>query len=69
VNLSKNKIDQIYVLRKQKNTDREFRYEEGYEKNPIYEDVVLHLFNTVRSFLVEPWEGGIAHGLGRGFLK
>lgn len=28
VNLKKFKIDQIYVIRKQKNTDREFRYDE-----------------------------------------
>ena len=36
VNLKKYKIDQIYVLRKQKNTDREFRYGADYVKNPIY---------------------------------
>ena len=35
VNLKKYKIDQIYVLRKQRNTDREFRYDAGYQKNPI----------------------------------
>lgn len=69
INLSKNKIDQIYVLRKQKNTDREFRFADGYQKNPIYEDVVFHLFNYVRNFLTEPWEGGVAHGLTRGILK
>src|SRR5690606_24849688 len=40
VNLRKFKIDQIYVLRKQKNTDREFRYVEGYVKQPIHVDVV-----------------------------
>ncbi|PLX21101.1 Bpu10I family restriction endonuclease [Candidatus Parcubacteria bacterium] len=68
VNLKKYKIDQIYVLRKQKNTDREFRYADDYIKNPIYEDVVFHLYNTVRSFLTSDWEGGIAHGLDRGYL-
>lgn len=68
VNLKKYKVDQIYVLRKQKNTDREFRYDERYIKNPIYEDVVFHLFNTVREFLTADWEGGIAHGLSRGYL-
>lgn len=68
VNLKKYKIDQIYVLRKQKNTDREFRYEDGYVKNPIYEDVVLHLFKTVKEFLTMDWEGGIAHGLEKGYL-
>ncbi len=68
VNLKKYKIDQIYVLRKQKNTDREFRYYEGYIKNPIYDDVVIHLFNSVRNYLTSDWEGGIAHGLEKGYL-
>lgn len=68
VNLRKFKIDQIYVLRKQKNTDREFRYLENYNKNPIYADVVSHLFNEVRGFLTQSWEGGVAHGLQRGIL-
>ena len=68
VNLKKYKIDQIYVLRKQKNTDREFRYEDGYEKNPIYPDAVKHLFDLTRTFLTTPWEGGIEFGLNRGFL-
>lgn len=68
VNLRKYKIDQIYVLRKQKNTDREFRYDAGYVKNPIYPDSVEHLFNSVRTFLTGSWEGGVAFGLNRGYL-
>ena len=68
INLRKFKVDQIYVLRKQKNTDREFRYLPGYQKNPIHEDVVAHLFNTVRTHLISNWEGGVPHGLERGFL-
>jgi len=52
VNLKKFKVDQIYVLRKQKNTDREYRYAETYKKNPIFEDVVQHLFDTVRNHLI-----------------
>lgn len=68
VNLKKYKIDQIYILRKQKNTDREYRYGDGYKKNPIYPDVFEHCFNTVREFLTTDWEGGIAHGLEKGFL-
>lgn len=68
VNLRKFKIDQVYVLRKQKNTDREFRYRDDYVKNPIYEDAVVHLFTTVRNFLTSPWEGGVNHGLQRGYL-
>lgn len=68
VNLKKYKIDQIYILRKQKNTDREFRYDTGYVKNPIYTDVVEHCFDTVREFVTSDWEGGISHGLDKGFL-
>lgn len=68
VNLKKFKIDQIYVLRKQKNTDREFRFDTNYEKNPVYADVVEHCFNNVRLFLTSDWEGGIAHGLDKGYL-
>jgi hypothetical protein len=68
VNLTKFKVDQIYVLRKQKNTDREFRFLPGYEKNPIYVDVVEHLYNLVRAYLMADWEGGLAYGLERGYL-
>lgn len=68
VNFKKFQIDQIYVLRKQKNTDREFRYKEGYVKNPIYEDVIEHLFEKVRDYLSYDWEGGINFGLNRGYL-
>lgn len=68
VNLKKFKIDQIYILRKQKNTDREFRYDPSYEKNSIHDDVVQHCFHTVREHLTHDWEGGISHGLDRGYL-
>jgi hypothetical protein len=68
VNLRKYKVDQIYVLRKQKNTDREFRYLPTYVKNPIDSEVVFHLFNTVRDHLTKDWTGGIAAGLERGWL-
>ena len=68
VNIRKFKIDQIYVLRKQKNTDREFRYDVDYKKNEIYPDVIEHLFETVRGFLNSAWKGGIPHGLQRGWL-
>ncbi len=68
VNLKKYKIDQIYVLRKQKNTDREFRFDPDYKKNPIYADVIEHCFNYVREFLTSDWEGSISHGLDLGFL-
>jgi hypothetical protein len=68
VNLKKYKIDQIYVLRKQKNTDREYRYADEYVKNPIYHDVVEHLFKTVRDYLTTDWEGGVSESLNKGFL-
>ncbi len=68
VNLKNCKIDQIYVLRKQKNTDREDRFLEGYISNPIYYDVVWHLFSTVREYLSADWGGRIADGLKRGYL-
>ncbi len=68
VNLRKFKVDQIYVLRKQKNTDREYRFLPDYNKNPVYLDVVEHLFNTVRAHLTANWEGGVSFGLQRGYL-
>lgn len=68
INLRKYKIDQIYVLRKQKNTDREYRYDDKYKKNPIYSDVVEHLFNDVRMFLTSDWESGVSNGLEKGIL-
>lgn len=68
VNLRKYKVDQIYILRKQKNTDREYRYAQGYTKNPVHLDVVAHLFNLVRSHLTADWESGVSYGLQKGFL-
>ena len=68
VNLRKYKVDQIYVFRKQKNTDREFRFGPGYVKNSIDPDVVWHLFEKVRTHLTSDWEGGIQYGLERGWL-
>lgn len=68
VNLKKYDVDQIYVFRKQKNTDREFRFANDYDKNPIDPDVVWHLYQTVRNHLLHDWEGGVAQGLERGWL-
>lgn len=68
INLQKYKVDQIYVLRKQKNTDREFRYAADYVKKPIHLDVVEHLFETVRRHLTGSWLGGVRFGLERGYL-
>ena len=69
VNLKKYQVDQIFILRKQKNTDREYRYLPEYVKNPIHLDVVSNLFDMVRSHLAADWEGGVAFGLERGYLK
>ena len=68
VNLRKFKVDQIYVLRKQKNTDREYRFLPQYGKHPVYLDVVEHLFNSVRAHLTSNWEGGVSYGLEKGYL-
>ena len=69
INLKKYFVDQIYVLRKQKNTDREFRYDASYVKNPIYADAVVHLFETVRTHLTSSWQTGQQSRIDRGFLK
>lgn len=68
VNLKKYRVDQIFVLRKQKNTDREFRYDEGYEKNPIYPDVVEALFEMVREHLTSTWDDSVQNKLKTGLL-
>ncbi len=68
VNLKKYKVDQIYILRKQKNVDREYRLLDGYVENPIFEDVVWHLFSSVREYLSTDWHGEISDGIERGYL-
>jgi hypothetical protein len=68
VNLRKFKVDQIYILRRQKNTDREFRYLPNYIKNPIDSSVVNHLYNFVRSHLTTDWQTSLEAGLNKGFL-
>lgn len=68
INLRKFKVDQIYILRKQKNTDREFRYLPGYVKNPVFPEVVHHLFFQVKAYLCKDWDSGVASGLDRGWL-
>lgn len=68
VNLQKFKVDQIYVLRKERNVDREFRLAPDFETNPIQADVVYHLFETVRSHLSGNWQSGVETGMDRGWL-
>jgi hypothetical protein len=59
VNLYKFKVDQIYVLRRQKNVDREFRFAPDFQKQPIYEDLVWDLFQEVVAHLsAESWDIG-----------
>lgn len=68
INLRKYKVDQIYILRKQKNTDRKYRFLPTYHKNPIYPDVVEHLFHVVRNHLTSSWNNTNSAGLERGYL-
>lgn len=68
VNLKKYKVNQIYVLRKMKNTDRKYRLMPDYQNNPIYVDVVEHLFNTVRNHLTMEWNSSNSFGIERGYL-
>lgn len=68
INLKKLKVDQIYVARKQKNTDREYRYLDGYEKKAVDATVIFNLFELVRDHLTKPWGGGVNEGLERGWL-
>jgi hypothetical protein len=69
INLGKYKVDQIYVLRKQKNVDREFRFLPDYEKNPVFPDVVEHMYKLVRSHLTQGWSGGVKDILRDGYIK
>jgi hypothetical protein len=68
VNLKKYKVDQIYVLRRQKNTDREYRFLDGYVKNPIDPEVTFRLYDQVRTHLSGTWGGGVEEGVERGWL-
>lgn len=68
VNIRKYDLDQIYVFRKQKNTDREFRFLPNYVKKPIDATVVWHLYETVRSHLTTDWERTIERRLEDGYL-
>jgi len=68
INLKKYKVEQIYVLRRQKNTDREYRYGADYVKNPVSTDTVSHLYEMVRDHLTNPWMTGVKNGLDRGYL-
>lgn len=68
INLKKYKVDQIYILRKEKNVDREYRYQPGWQGNPIYSDVVKHLYDLVRTHLTTDWDSTNESGIQRGYL-
>jgi len=68
VNLKKDSVDQIYVLRQERNIDREYRLLDDYEGNAISTEVVGHLFEAVRAALVTDWSVGLNTGIERGWL-
>lgn len=68
VNLHKYKLDQIFVFRHQKNTDRELRYSSDWVKKPIDPIVVWQLFDMVRKHLITNWTRSLAEGIERGWL-
>jgi hypothetical protein len=68
VNLKKYSVDQIYVLRQERNIDREYRLLDTYEGNPIAAEVVQHLFDSVRDALITDWSVGLDTGIERGWL-
>lgn len=68
INFNKYNIDQVYILRKQKNIDREFTFIPGNERNPIFKDVVKKLCDDVYAYLNDPWEISLSKGIERGYL-
>lgn len=68
VNFKKYKVDEIFILRKEKNIDREYTYDIKYKRKPVFKDVVLKLFKEVKNHLTTDWEGQFSDGLERGFL-
>lgn len=62
------KIDQVYILRRQKNVDREFRLQDTFERNPIQADLVIDLFHQVVDFLGMTPEGVVDSRINKGKL-
>ena len=62
------KVDQVYILRRQKNVDREFRLQDTFQRNPIQEDLVLDLFHEVVDFLALTPEDVVESRINRGKL-
>lgn len=67
-NHQKYDFDQVYVLRKQINTDQKDRYNKDYDKNPIYPEVVIELYERVREHVTSDWEGGAEFAVETGKL-
>ena len=68
INFKKYKVDQIFILRKEKNIDRENTFNGHYIRKPVYPDVVYKLFLEVKNHLTTDWEGQFSDGLERGYL-
>ena len=62
------KIDQVYILRRQKNVDREFRLQDTFQRNPIQADLVVDLFHEVVDYLAMTPEGVVDSRIDRGKL-
>lgn len=62
------RIDQMYIMRKQKNVDRAVRLDpsSGWTKNPVDGELVWDLFNKVKNHLEKNWwSPGATLGKGR----
>jgi hypothetical protein len=69
INMKKyNSIDQIYVLRREKNVDREVRLSEDYTRNNIFEETVWHLYDLVSQHLEGDSSLDINEVIERGYI-
>lgn len=68
INFKKYKVDQIFILRKQKNKDRKYTFGENSDRNPIFFDPVYKLVKDIYEYLTEPWEASLNKGIERGYL-
>ena len=62
------KVDQVYILRRQRNVDREFRLQDGFHRNPIQADLVVDLFHKVADYLAMTPDSVISSRIDRGTL-
>ena len=69
INMKKyNSIDQIYILRREKNVDREVRLSEDYTRNNIFEETVWHLYDLVSQHLEGDSSLDINEVIERGYI-